>query len=287
MKYIISLILTIFVSISFFTFDSYAQRGMGWRGSGGWGPGSQYYGMYDLKTVETISGEVVSVEKITPRKGMFYGVHLMVKTDKENISVHLGPGWYIENQDITIEPNDKVEIKGSRIIFNGKPAIIAAEVKKGDELLALREESGFPAWSGWRRRFMDRPSVQRGMRWIGVCGWGPCSQYCGMYAPTTIETISGEVVSIEKISRAKAMSYGVHLMVKTDEEIIPVHLGPGWYIEKQGIAIEPDDKVEIKGSRIIFDGKPAIIAAEVKKGDEILRLRDENGFPFWSGWRRR
>ena len=45
----------------------------------------------------------------------------------------MGPGWFIENQDIKIEPKDKVEVKGSRITFEGKPAIIAAEVKKGDE----------------------------------------------------------------------------------------------------------------------------------------------------------
>jgi hypothetical protein len=28
-------------------------------------------------------------------------------------------------------------------------------------------------------------------------------------------------------------------------------------------------------------GKPAIIAAQVKKGNEILKLRDENGIPVW------
>ncbi len=45
--------------------------------------------------------------------------------------------------------------------------------------------------------------------------------------------------------------------------------------------------MKVRGSRITFKGKPAIITAEVKKGDQILRLRDENGFPVWSGWRRR
>ena len=134
--------------------DSFAQRGMKWKGSGGWGMGTAYGKMYNLKTVETISGEVVSVDKITPAKGMSYGVHMTVKTDNETISVHIGPGWFIENQDIKIEPKDKVEIKGSRIIFEGKPAIIAAEVKKGDEILKLRDENGFPAWSGWRRRYL-------------------------------------------------------------------------------------------------------------------------------------
>ena len=133
---------------------SFAQRGPGmmWRGSGGWGPGTQYNRMYDPKTVETISGEITAVDRITPAKGMSGGVHMTVKTDKETISVHLGPGFYIENQDVKLQAKDKVEVKGSRITFDGKPAIIAAEVKKGEEVLKLRDDAGFPVWSGWRRR---------------------------------------------------------------------------------------------------------------------------------------
>jgi hypothetical protein len=53
---------------------------------------------------------------------------------------------------VKIEPKDTIEVKGSRTTVAGKPAIIAAEVKKGDELLKLRDESGFPVWAGWRRR---------------------------------------------------------------------------------------------------------------------------------------
>jgi hypothetical protein len=140
------------ILVFFSTTDSFAQRGMMWRGSGGWGMGGEYGRLYNPKTVETIVGEVVSVDRISPTKGMSYGVHLIMKTSKETISIHLGPAWYIENQDIKIEPKDKITVKGSRITFQGKPAIIAAEVKKGDSILKLREESGFPVWSGWRRR---------------------------------------------------------------------------------------------------------------------------------------
>jgi len=129
-----------------------ATSSFGQRGSGGWGMGTAYGRMYNPKTVETISGEVISVDKITPTKGMSNGVHMTVKTDKEIISVHLGPEWFIDKQDIQLEPKDKVEVKGSRITFEGKPAIIAAEVKKGDEILKLRDENGLPSWSGWRKR---------------------------------------------------------------------------------------------------------------------------------------
>jgi hypothetical protein len=126
-------------------------QGMKWRGSGGWGPGGAYGRIYDTKTVETVSGEVVKVDRITPMRGMSAGVHLVVKTDKGDVSVHLGPQWYLENQDVKIEPKDKVEITGSRVTVQGKPALIAAEVKKGGEVLKLRDDAGIPMWAGWRR----------------------------------------------------------------------------------------------------------------------------------------
>lgn len=142
------------IAILLATLSGYAQprAGMMWRGSGGWGPGTPYNRMYDPKATETISGEVTSIDRITPNKGMAAGIHMNVKTDKDTVSVHLGPSWYLENQDVKIAAKDKVEVKGARTTFAGKPAIIAAEVKKGDEVLKLRDDNGFPVWSGWRRR---------------------------------------------------------------------------------------------------------------------------------------
>jgi len=152
MKIIRVLIAAIAMVSLFFAAEALAQRGGGWKGSGGWGMGGKYCRMYDPKTVETINGEVLSVTRVTPMKGMSKGVHLLVKTDKESISVHLGPTWFIDSQDVKIERQDRVEVKGSRITFDGKPVIIAAEVTKGDQVLKLRDENGVPVWSGWRRR---------------------------------------------------------------------------------------------------------------------------------------
>ena len=106
--------------------------------------------MYNPQTVETISGVVVSVGKFDGMKGMSQGVHAVVKTDTETISVHLGPAWFIDNQETKISANDRVEVKGSRITFEGKPAIIAAEVTKDGQTLTLRDASGAPVWRGWR-----------------------------------------------------------------------------------------------------------------------------------------
>lgn len=131
---------------------STAQRGSMGRRGGDWGPGSPYTRLFNPQTVETISGIVESVGKFTPTKGMSDGVHAVVKTNTETITVHLGPAWFIDNQDPQIGSGDRVEIKGSRITFEGKPAIVAAEVTKDGETLTLRDASGIPVWSGWRRR---------------------------------------------------------------------------------------------------------------------------------------
>lgn len=121
-------------------------------GSGGWGMDNQYSRMYDAAKVETFSGVVTSVDTIKPMRGMSRGVHLTVKTDREDISVHLGPEWFIENQDAGIGKGDRVEVTGSRITFEGRPAVIASEVEKDGQVLRLRDDDGFPLWAGWRRR---------------------------------------------------------------------------------------------------------------------------------------
>jgi hypothetical protein len=103
---------------------------------------------YDSKTVETLQGKVLSVEKMQQRGR---GIHLMLQTDKETISVHLGPSWYIDKQTPKIEANDTITVTGSRVTVGGKPAIIAAQVKKGSEVLKLRDDNGVPVWSRGRR----------------------------------------------------------------------------------------------------------------------------------------
>jgi len=285
MNKLATLILIIFTFNFLYATESIAQRGTGDKRDWEWGLGSPCCKTDNTGAFVTISGEVVSVDKITPMAGIFYGIHLMVKTDKETLSVHLGPEWYIENQDVTIEPKDIVEIKGSRNKFHTTPDIIAYEIRKGSETLVLRDEIGCPVWIGWKRQSVVQPPTQQEMKWQGSGGWGHETRYGRMYNPETVEIISGKVVSVDKSTPRKDMSYGVYLKVKAGKETISVHLGPGWYIENQNIIIEPGDMVGIKGSRIRFDGKPAIIAAEVNMEGKILKLRDDNGFPAWSGWR--
>jgi hypothetical protein len=103
------------------------------------------------------------------------------------------------------------------------------------------------------------------------------------YDPKTVETAQGKVISVEKTSPPAHPGYGVHLMLKTPNETIAVHLGPAWFWQKQKMQIAVNDVISVTGSRVTMDGKPTIITAEIKKGDEVVKLRDRNGLPVWSG----
>lgn len=122
--------------------NAFAQRAM--RGN--------YGGRYNSQTVETVSGEVISVDKVTYGRRGYSGVHLLLKTDKGEISVHLGPSWFVDRQSMKVAPHERVEVTGSRVIYGGKPALIAAQVKKGNESLQLRTKEGLPLWRRSRAR---------------------------------------------------------------------------------------------------------------------------------------
>lgn len=124
-----------------------------WAQGGGKKKNKQMYSrQYNLNTVETISGEVTEVVYNRSKKNPnMMGVHLVVKTGTETIPVHLGPAWYIEEQE-SFEKGDQLTITGSRITFNNNPAIVAASIQRGDMILRLRDQQGFPAWRAWRMK---------------------------------------------------------------------------------------------------------------------------------------
>ena len=101
------------------------------------------------------------------------------------------------------------------------------------------------------------------------------------YDPKTVESVWGKVLSIEKITPAKKRGEWVQLMLQVENGTIAVQLGPAWYVDKQVPRIEPNDTITVTGSRLTLDGTPIIVAADIAKGSELLKLRDNNGIPVW------
>lgn len=119
-----------------------------------YGGGSRYYKSYNFLNTETLDGEIISLDSLSSRRD-FEGTHLLVKTNKEIIEVHLAPSWFLAEQDFDLTPQDKITIVGSRINLNGQEAIVAREIKKGERALVLRDRDGFPVWRRNRVPIID------------------------------------------------------------------------------------------------------------------------------------
>ena len=108
--------------------------------------------------------------------------------------------------------------------------------------------------------------------------------YDRLFNPQTVETLKGEVVSVDAFSPGKGhqlLTSHVTMRLKTEKETIKVYLGPQPYLDKQMVKLAAKDQVMVKGSRVTYEGQPLIIAMGVRKGNQGMRLRNPQGTPMW------
>lgn len=108
---------------------------------------------YDRQSIKTIRGTVLSTDAtLSPQPGFFHGRRLLIKSGDETIAVHLGPFWYLKQQEFKISQNDEVVVTGSYHKGAGTPTIIAQKIQAGNQTLQLRNSQGIPNWRpGYRQ----------------------------------------------------------------------------------------------------------------------------------------
>lgn len=120
------------------------------RDMGGWGKSDPYNKLYNAAEMDSIKGTVVGIEEIFPLQGMAPGVALLVRESKKDvITVHLGPSWFMNRNNIGIKKGDEVKVRGAWAEISGKDIFIASKVKKGDdfELKVRLTKDGTPFWT--------------------------------------------------------------------------------------------------------------------------------------------
>lgn len=145
------------------------------------GPTDKIGPRFDPATVESLEGTVEEVKLLSFGRGrMGGGVHLMVNTGEETLEVHLGPRFYLEDNDFEIETGEEVEVTGSRVTLAGQPALLAREIRVGEYKLELRAQDGTPLWAGGAQagRSMGPRHVRGRHGACHHCGCGQCGG-CG------------------------------------------------------------------------------------------------------------
>jgi hypothetical protein len=109
----------------------------------------------------------------------------------------------------------------------------------------------------------------------------------GRFNPATVQTISGQVTGVETIPTKKGGPPRVLLHLATSGGVFKVRLGPAQFIQQQNFVFAPGDQVTVIGSMAGAGKRGAtIVAAEVQKDGQVLKLRDPAGNPLWGGKRR-
>ncbi len=111
--------------------------------SGGWGESSEYGKQLKSGARETVTGNVLSFDEVTPLSGMEPGVQVKLQIGKRDLDIHLGPRWFVLERDLNITRGQPLSIVGLRIQLGKKPVLVAEEIRhtKGDSII-IREKSG-------------------------------------------------------------------------------------------------------------------------------------------------
>lgn len=126
----------------------------------------------------------------------------------------------------------------------------------------------------------------------GCPAWGPGSPICRAGDPACMRSIAGKVIRVDRVCPEKGKSYitssegewwgvHIHLLKWAGSDTIHVHLGPSWFVDRQGVELHRRDYVVVRGAGVYHYGKYRYVAAQVETEDETLYLREMDGRPLW------
>ena len=75
------------------------------------------------------------------------GTHLVLKTDRGTMLVHVALSRFLREQKIAIQTGERLQVTGAKIRYQGREGMIAREIVRRDEVFTLRDTSGKPLWS--------------------------------------------------------------------------------------------------------------------------------------------
>jgi DNA/RNA endonuclease YhcR with UshA esterase domain len=102
---------------------------------------------YDLSKEVTIKGVVEEVKDFKCPASGGMGAHLVVKTDKGLVTVHLALSKFLSEYGFAFAKGDEVQIVGVKAkVGDDENAILARQIERGNQTFTFRDKSGKPLW---------------------------------------------------------------------------------------------------------------------------------------------
>jgi hypothetical protein len=109
------------------------------------------------------------------------------------------------------------------------------------------------------------------------------AQAAPKYDPAAEVTVQGKILSIHDRQCPISGTIGAHFMLEAvDGKVYEVHLAPAKFTKMFEMVFTPGEKVEVTGNTLVFQDKDALLARQVKHGNETVTFRDKKGNPSWN-----
>ena len=102
---------------------------------------------YDVANEVTIKGVIDEVKDFQCPVSGGMGAHLVVKTDKGLVTVHLALSKFMSEYGLSFAKGDEVVITGVRAkVGDDDNAILARKIERGNQTFVFRDKEGKPLW---------------------------------------------------------------------------------------------------------------------------------------------
>jgi hypothetical protein len=98
--------------------------------------------------------------------------------------------------------------------------------------------------------------------------------------------LKGTVEAVKDVPGTCCKEACVHLMLRTDKELVEVQVAPEAFLNDLEVKFEKGDKIEVTAAKITQNGADVYLAREINRDGSILVVRDGNGGPVW-GWEKK
>jgi len=102
---------------------------------------------YNLADEVTIKGVVQEVKDFQCPVSGGMGAHLIIKTDKGLVTVHLALSKFLSDYGFGFAKGDEVAVIGVRAkVGDDENAILARQIERGNQTFTFRDKAGKPLW---------------------------------------------------------------------------------------------------------------------------------------------
>lgn len=106
-------------------------------------------------------------------------------------------------------------------------------------------------------------------------------RYRRKYDPDSVTEFTGHVIEVFYSKESRHDTRGVILFLADEEDVMEVHLGPSWYIDRQLKHIKIGEELTVQGSVIDFKNQEILVAQTLDRGKSKYQFRNEVGSPYW------